>query len=223
MPAILFGSISTLADTSELQRAAFNRAFESHGLDWTWDREEYVDMLATSGGRARVEAYAEARGESVDAQAVHASKSRFFQEQLAGGGITPRAGVLEVINAAGDQGWKLGLVTTTSPDNVAALLAALGPDVQRESFDVIVDSTSVGTPKPDRGAYTYALERLNETPTDCVAIEDNPDGVSAATAAGVPCLAFPNENTAGIDFAGAERRVERLAAAAVQDVLAAHR
>jgi hypothetical protein len=35
MSAILFGSISTLADTSELQRRAFNEAFSAHGLDWT--------------------------------------------------------------------------------------------------------------------------------------------------------------------------------------------
>ena len=38
MSAILFGSISTLADTSELQRRAFNEAFEAHGLDWNWSR-----------------------------------------------------------------------------------------------------------------------------------------------------------------------------------------
>ena len=40
MPAILFGSISTVADTSELQREAFNQAFAEHGLDWRWDRDD---------------------------------------------------------------------------------------------------------------------------------------------------------------------------------------
>ena len=44
---------------------------------------------------------------------------------------------------------------------------------------------------------------------DCVAIEDNVDGVRAATAAGVVCVAFPNENTAGHDFP-TPHRVERL-------------
>ena len=38
MTAILFGSISTLADTSEIQRDSFNQAFAEHGLDWTWDQ-----------------------------------------------------------------------------------------------------------------------------------------------------------------------------------------
>lgn len=50
MSAVLFGSISTIADTSELQRQAFNQAFRIHGLDWDWNREDYRGMLAASGG-----------------------------------------------------------------------------------------------------------------------------------------------------------------------------
>ena len=35
--AILFGSIGTLAETSDLQRNAFNEAFKISGLNWFWD------------------------------------------------------------------------------------------------------------------------------------------------------------------------------------------
>jgi phosphoglycolate phosphatase-like HAD superfamily hydrolase len=59
MPAVLFGSIGALADTSELQREAFNDAFRAHGLDWTWSRDEYQQLLAESGGEQRIAAYAE--------------------------------------------------------------------------------------------------------------------------------------------------------------------
>ncbi|MFT7179418.1 MAG: phosphoglycolate phosphatase-like HAD superfamily hydrolase, partial [Oceanospirillaceae bacterium] len=37
--AILFGSIGTLVETSELQRRAFNQAFSEAGLDWNWSEE----------------------------------------------------------------------------------------------------------------------------------------------------------------------------------------
>jgi HAD superfamily hydrolase (TIGR01509 family) len=207
--AILFGSISTVADTSELQRAAFNRAFAEHGLDWTWDRDDYQAMLATSGGRSRVAEYAEARGQTVDAQAVHATKSALFQKSLAGS-ATPRPGVVETIRQARAAGVKVGLVTTTAPENVAALLDALGPDVGREDFDVVVDSAQVERPKPDRAAYAYALWQLGEDAADAVAVEDNVGGVRAAVAADVTCLAFPNANTAGHDFPGAARVVDHL-------------
>jgi HAD superfamily hydrolase (TIGR01509 family) len=219
MSAILFGSISTVADTSELQRQAFNQAFQAHGLDWNWDRDAYRDMLAKSGGQSRIAEYADARGETVDAQAVHASKSQFFQMNLATAQVEPRPGVLDLVRAAKGNGWKLGLVTTTSAENVAALLGALSPDLQSQDFDLIVDSTSVALPKPDKAAYAFALEQLNESADGCLAIEDNADGVSAAVAAGVTCVAFPNENTASNEIVGAERRVDRLDAESLQQLV----
>ena len=209
MSAILFGSISTVADTSELQRAAFNQAFAEHGLDWTWDRDDYRAMLATSGGRSRVAEYARARGQAVDAQAVHATKSALFQKSLAGA-ATPRPGVVATIRQARAAGVKVGLVTTTAPENVAALLDALGPDLGRDDFDVVVDSAQVEQPKPDAAAYEYALRQLGEDASGAVAVEDNVGGVRAAVAADVTCVAFPNANTAGHEFPGAARVVDHL-------------
>ena len=216
MSALLFGSISTVADTSELQREAFNEAFAAHGLDWTWDHDDYVAMLGTNGGRDRVAAYAEARGVEVDADAVHASKSEIFRSKIAQGGLTPRAGVVEAVAAAKDGGYRVGLVTTTSPDNVAALAAALRPTLDLDTFDVLVDATQVDQPKPDRAAYTFALQQLGEKAEDCVAIEDNEGGVLSAAAAGVACVAFPNANTVGFSFDEAVGRVDALDFSALQ-------
>jgi len=213
MPALLLGSISTVADTSERQRQAFNQAFAEHGLDWRWDQDQYRAMLSGNGGQARIADYARSLGQAVDAKAVHETKSRIFQESLAKGGLAPRAGVVDTVKSAKDHGWKVGLVTTTSPGNVAALLGALSPHLAAGDFDVIVDASSVERPKPDKAAYVFALENLGEKPGECVAVEDNTGGVQAAVAAGVTCVAFPNENTADGDFTAARRRVDRLDAA----------
>jgi HAD superfamily hydrolase (TIGR01509 family) len=199
MSALFFGSISTVADTSELQRLAFNEAFRASGLDWNWDRESYREMLATSGGQERVSEYARSRGESVDASTVHSRKSEIFQTKLAEATVAARAGVVDTIRATKGKGWKLGLVTTTS-----------SADVQRQDFDVILDSASVENAKPDKAAYVLALHYLNETAGDCVAIEDNEDGVRSATSAGLACVAFPNENTIDGQFASAAQIVDHL-------------
>ena len=45
MSAVLFGSIGSVVETSEVQRAAFNEAFQKHGLDWQWTRDEYQALL----------------------------------------------------------------------------------------------------------------------------------------------------------------------------------
>lgn len=211
MPAFLLGSISTLADTSEIQRDAFNRAFAEHGLDWNWDREEYATLLDSNGGRDRVAAYAEARGEDVDADAVHATKSRIYQEMLttSDGQVSPRPGVVASITAAREKGYRVGLVTTTSADNIAALGQALAGKVSIDDLDVVVDQSLVSHRKPDGEAYTYALSQLGVDPADAVAVEDNLGGVRSAQAAGVRVVAFPNGNTVNQDF-GDLRRVEAL-------------
>ncbi|MHA3701083.1 HAD-IA family hydrolase [Jatrophihabitans sp. YIM 134969] len=210
MTAILFGSISTVADTSELQREAFNQAFADHGLGWTWDRDEYTAMLDRSGGADRISAYAAERGEQVDAEAVHATKSRRFQESLATADVTPRPGVTETVRAARADGLKVALVTTTSRANIDALLESLAPALTEDDFDLVVDRSDVDDPKPDPSAYALALSRLGEQAGSCVAIEDNVEGAVAASAAGVTCVAFPNANTDGQEFTTAERRVDTI-------------
>jgi HAD superfamily hydrolase (TIGR01509 family) len=210
MSAILFGSISTLIDTSELQRRAFNEAFEAHGLDWQWSQADYIAMLDSNGGAQRIADYAEARGDDVDADEVHATKSEIFQELLATAGLKARPGVVATIREAKRRDVKLGFVTTTSPENISALLEALSPDIDAGTFDLIVDRDSVVSPKPDSAAYVFALEKLGVNAASAVAIEDNVGGVAAAVAAGVRCVAFPNENTAEGDFAAAAETVDSL-------------
>jgi HAD superfamily hydrolase (TIGR01509 family) len=210
MPAIIFGSIGTVADTSELQRRAFNQAFQAHGLDWHWNREEYLIMLEKSGGQNRITDYADSIGQIVDAKEIHLSKSNFFQRSLIESQLQPRPGVVETIQSAKSQGLKIALATTTSQQNISVLMAALHPIVQVTDFDFISNASSVDLPKPDKAVYTFSLERLSEKSDNCIAIEDNLGGVESAVAAGLECIAFPNENTAHHDFKKANHLVDRL-------------
>src|ERR1700761_5510622 len=110
MPAVLFGSIGTVAETSELQRKAFNDAFETHGLDWNWSRDDYKKLLEQSGGERRIAEYAESRGEDVDAAAVYATKSDKYQEALASAGAVTRDGAAQTVADAKENGFKVALV-----------------------------------------------------------------------------------------------------------------
>ena len=60
----------------------------------------------------------------------------------------------------------------------------LGVDVLLSTEDV----DGPGKPAPD--VYTVAAERVGAAPDDCVAVEDSPNGVRAATRAGVTTVAY---------------------------------
>ncbi len=210
MAAILFGSIGTIAETSEIQRAAFNQAFACQGLNWNWSRAEYIDLLGKSGGRKRIEAFADRVGQQVDVAALHRLKSEIFQEKLRNTDLEPRPGVLATIRSARDSRFGVALVTTTSEQNISALFRALGERLSYRDFDLIVNASQVRTPKPAKDAYIFALSELGERPESCLAIEDNVEGLAAARAGGLPCVAFPGANTAGHAFSGAALRTENL-------------
>ena len=204
MAILMFGSIGTLLDASELQREAFNRAFREHDLDWSWRRDDYRERLARAGGANRIAEYAAERGEALDPKAVHRTKTRIFGELLREGGHAPRDGVAATVRAVRDAGHRLAMVSTTSVANIDNVLAAIAGEVPRDAFEVVLDGTQVEKGKPDPECYETALKRLGGTADEAVAVEDNVDGVTAALAAGIKTVAFPNANTAAHEFPGAD-------------------
>ena len=53
--ALIFDVDGTLAETEELHREAFNRAFAAEGLSYRWDQARYRSLLLVTGGRQRLE------------------------------------------------------------------------------------------------------------------------------------------------------------------------
>lgn len=209
MPALFFGSIGTLADTSELQREAFNRAFAQHGLDWSWDQDAYRELLAKSGGASRIAEYAKAQGDEVDAAAVHATKSEIFRTLLAESPAPLRAGVKDAVEQAKAEGYKVAFVTTTEAANVDAILESVA-GLDADDFDLIVDASQVDQAKPDPSVYAFALRELGQDAGGVIAVEDNVGGVEAANSAEVAVVAFPGENNAAHDFGKADKVVGAL-------------
>ncbi|MEM9342209.1 MAG: HAD-IA family hydrolase [Pseudomonadota bacterium] len=196
MQALLFGAIGTLVETSELQRRAFNAAFAEANLEWAWNRATYADLLQTSGGEKRISEALRRAGLAIDAANIHRRKTELFHEILAQERPGPRPGVADIVAAAPSAGVRLGFVTTTSRDNVDAILGASG--IPADTFDFIGDASMVASPKPAPDIYNLALARLGAK--HAVAIEDSPDGANAARAAGLQVVAFPGVMHVGRDF-----------------------
>ena len=186
--AFIFGSIGTVAETSELQRQSFNQAFIEAGLKWSWDPEEYGELLKKPGGEKRIAEY----GEDTNAKAVHSNKSKIFQEKIRKLGLTLRPGVEDLIQTAKDQGIALAFATTTETANIDAFFDASDVLV-REDFDFIGDLTKVSKSKPDPEIYKLALESLGVSADDALAVEDSAANAAAPIAAGIETLYFPGE------------------------------
>jgi HAD superfamily hydrolase (TIGR01509 family) len=213
MKALIFDVDGTLAETEAVHLDAFNEAFAGAGLPWRWSEAEYTKLLTTTGGKERIARYVrEAGGDPADfpIQALHRDKTVRYTGRIARGDIALRPGVAELIAEARARGLGLAVATTTSPENVEALIRATLGAGMTEIFPVVAAGDMVGAKKPAPDVYLLALERLGVAAADCVAFEDSRNGLLAAKAAGIFTVVTPGRFTAHEDFTGADRLVERL-------------
>ena len=212
LKALLFDVDGTLADTErDGHRPAFNAAFQEYGLDWDWDVALYGKLLAVTGGKERMKYYVEQfRPDYVKpvdfdtlVAELHKAKTRHYTRMLAEGGIPLRPGVRRLLEEARAAGLILGVATTTTPENVTALLkhslAADGADW----FQVIAAGDIVPAKKPAPDIYVWAMRQLGLKPEECVAFEDSENGIRASLGAGLRTVVTINDYTADHDFAGA--------------------
>ena len=148
MKAILFGSIGTLIETSDLQREAFNQAFKEAGLDWYWDQEDYTKLLKKSGGTKRIEDFAEKNNTNVDAKKIRERKTQIYNDKINSSLISPREGVLDVLEYALKNKIKIGFVTSTTLDNIEAVFKTLNNQIKKNYFDFIGNNKLIKEAKP---------------------------------------------------------------------------
>lgn len=210
--ALLFDVDGTLADTErDGHRPAFNAAFREFGLDWDWDIPLYGKLLATTGGKERIKHYIEAYRPDFKRPAdydeliagLHKAKTRHYTELLAEGGLPMRPGVARLLKEAREAGLRLAIATTTTLDNVTALLEhSLALDAA-SWFEVIGAGDIVPAKKPAPDIYLWALDKMQLKAEHCVAFEDSENGIRSSMGAGLRTLITVNDYTADHDFAGA--------------------
>jgi HAD superfamily hydrolase (TIGR01509 family) len=199
LQAILWDVDGTLAETERNGHLpAFNAAFAELGLPWCWDTATYDALLRIGGGRERMAAWLEQTSPaSVDPallDALVASKKRHYSERLRGGSIPLRPGVARLLEEGAAAGLPQLIVTTSSQAAVVALLqGSLAPHAH--GFGGWISGDDVQRKKPDPEGYRMAVAKLGLEADRILVVEDSPQGLTAAVAAGLPTLVTLSEVT----------------------------
>jgi len=219
LKALLFDVDGTLADTErDGHRVAFNQAFADAGLDWNWDVALYGQLLKVTGGKERIRYFIDDSQSAFYApvdldgfiRSLHQAKTHNYVSLLKSGAIPLRPGVGRLLNEARAAGLRLGIASTTTLENVTALLRATLGEESIEWFEVIAAGDVVPEKKPAPDIYYYAMEKLGLTAADCLAFEDSENGFLSSTVAGIKTLVTVNGYTRQQDFDGAAIVLDKL-------------
>jgi HAD superfamily hydrolase (TIGR01509 family) len=188
---LLFDFDGLLVDTETTSLASWQEIYREHGHELPLER--WATIIGTLGGFDPYDHLEELAG-PLDRDAVVARQQ---ERELALADVEElRPGVLEYL----ERGEQLGLRTAiVSSSSLAWIDRHLGRLERARHFDAIV--TADGDPeraKPSPTLYLEALERLGLEASEAVALEDSPNGVKAAKAAGLYCVAVPNGVTSSL-------------------------
>ena len=218
LTTLIFDVDGTLAETEEAHRCSFNQAFQQMGLNWTWSKQLYGDLLAITGGKERIRYFVDNYSPNFNRPdylseyivELHGLKTDIYLKKLSAGCIPLRIGVLRLLKEARESKIRLAIATTTTYSNVTTLLEKNLTSNAIKWFDVIAAGASVVNKKPAPDVYQFVLKQLDENPQSCIAIEDSENGLSSALQAGINTVITISEYTQNHNFNKAVLVVDHL-------------
>jgi HAD superfamily hydrolase (TIGR01509 family) len=201
LAGIIFDMDGVLCDSEPFICEAACRMFaETHGAKVT--AEDFLPFVGTGENRY-LGGVAEKYGVTLDLERDKARTYALYLEIIRGR-LQPFPGVRDFIAAARARGLALAIATSADRIKLDGNLAEMG--LPESTFQACVTGSEVRHKKPHPEVFLTAAARLGLPPARCLVIEDAPNGIRAAKAAGSPCLglttSFPSPDllAAGADW-----------------------
>ena len=218
---IIFDFDGLILETEAPAFHCVQEVFQEHGVVLPMERWAHIiggsggTSAGNTGGTNDVYAYLELRlGRPVDRETLRARVRRQHQRVVEQLPVLP--GVESYIREAKAMGLKLAVASSSSLQWVAGHLGRLG---LLAAFDVVKTRDDVVRTKPEPDLFVAALAGLGLQPREAIALEDSPNGVTAAKRAGLFCVAVPNVMTDSLPLDHADLRLGSLAEVPLRELL----
>lgn len=201
--ALIFDFDGTILDTETPEFQAWTELYLEY--DQTLDVQLWGLGVGTWGAFDPIANLEQLTGQRFEFAKVHARIRPRVLELIRASNLLP--GVLETLDQARSMGLRLGLASSSGHEWITGWLNHY---LLADRFEVIKTKDDVKNVKPDPELYILAAKDLHLEPLVCVAIEDSPNGSSAALAAGMRTVAVPNQITQYLEFPTGVHRISSL-------------
>lgn len=115
--------------------------------------------------------------------------------------IDPMPGLIDLLEKLKAMQIPLAVASSSDPETIEIILGKSG---LKKYFKYAVSSVEAGKSKPEPDVFLHAAKSLNISPENCLVIEDSKNGVKAAKAAKMFCIAYSGASTEEQDTRGAD-------------------
>ena len=211
--ALIFDFDGIIIDSESPELLAWQEVFAAHG------RELDLDVWADLVGRPRnhfdlYSYFQEQIDPNADLAALRKDRRARVIALTEAQPVLP--GVHDYLHGARDLGLKIGVASSSSAQHVRGHLQRLD---LLHFFHTTKCFEDTDAHKPEPAPYLAVLDELGVAPDEAVAFEDSPNGVTAARAAGIFCVAVPNPVTIRLPLDHADHRLASLTEESLENLL----
>lgn len=185
--AAVFDMDGLLIDSERIALETFVEIGDVYQLDGI---EELYRQVIGMNHQAITKIVTEALQERVDPKRFLADWSVSYQGKVAAKPVPVKTGVHEVLGALAHRKIPAAVATSTGTEMATKKLRNSG---LLDYFQVLIGGDQVSQSKPSPDIYLRAAESLRVEPAHCLAMEDSPNGVRAAVAAGMQVVQIPDQ------------------------------
>lgn len=193
--AVIFDLDGTLIDTEKIYRILWPKSLKDMGYEMK--TEHYLAMRSLGRPFAPLK-MKEWYGEDFDYDEARRIRSSYFNEYIEQNGIERKPGAVELLEYLRSKGIITAIATATDIERATKYLKMTGLN---DYFDKVISATMVKEGKPSPDVYLYACNQLGLMPSECVAVEDAPNGIRSAYRSGCHVIMVPDQT-------GMEERLE---------------
>ena len=206
MKAVVFDMDGVLFDTERLCMDSWNHVMKKRGMEKVDDVFEQCIGLNDTDTKALV---LQRYGQDFPYEEFKKQASEWFWDTIHKKGLPLKTGVKKILPYLQQAGYEIGLASSSKYESV---INHLKRAEIIDYFSVIVTGDMIEHSKPKPDIYLLACRKLGVEPGEAYAVEDSPNGIRSAHAAGMKPIMVP-------DLVQPDAEMERLSFLIFEDLI----